>query len=200
MSKLINSAVKYKLLLINLRRIIMKKFYIYLLLLATPISVSTTSAQELPNFPFQELSRDSLLIMARTIIDSAQCRILITVDENGKPQARTMSTFPLEDNMTIWLGTNPRSRKVKQIKNNPNVMVYYYDTKSFSYVSVAGQARIVDDPDKRAKYWKEDWTRFYPDPEKDYTLIEVTPKRIEICSFKYKLFWDSTGKPAFVEF
>ena len=178
----------------------MKKLCIFLLFLLMVLLVSSVVAQENQNFVFQELPRDSLLILARTIIDSAQCRILITVDENGKPQARTMSPFPPEENMIIWLGTNPRSRKVKQIKNNPNVMVYYYDTKSFSYVSVAGQARIVSDPEKRYHYWKESWTRFYPDPEKDYTLIEVTPKRLEICSFKYRLFWDSTGKPAFIEF
>jgi general stress protein 26 len=148
----------------------------------------------------QEISRDSLLSVARTIIDSAKCRIFITVDENGKPQARTMSPFPTEENMVIWLGTNPGSRKVKQIKNNPNVIVYYYDTKGLSYVSVSGQARLVNDPDKKAHYWVESWTRYYPDPDKDYILIEVIPKRLEICSFKHKLFWDSTGKPAFVEF
>ena len=79
-------------------------------------------------------------------------------------------------------------------------MVYYYDTKGASYVSVAGHARIVNDPEKIAHYWKEGWTRFYPDPEKDYTLIEVTPERLEIVSFKYNLLWDSTAKPHFVEF
>ena len=114
-------------------------------------------AQEQQDKVQQEISRDSLFTVARTIIDSARCRILITVDENGKPQARTMSPFPPEENMVIWLGTNPRSRKVKQIKNNPNVMVYYYDTKGASYVSVAGQACIVNDPDKRAQYWKKSW-------------------------------------------
>jgi len=178
----------------------MKKLCIFFLFLTIILSVSSVMTQENPNFVFQELSRDSLLTLARTIIDSAQCRILITVDENGKPQSRTMSTFPPDEDMIIWLGTNPRSRKVKQIKNNPNVMVYYYDTKGASYVSVAGHARIVNDPEKKAYYWQEDWTRFYPDPDKDYALIEVTPKRLEITSFKYKLFWDSTLKPAFVEF
>ena len=72
--------------------------------------------------------------------------------------------------------------------------------KEWSYVSVAGQARIVNDPEKKSHYWKEGWTRYYPDPEKDYILIEVTPERLEICSYKYKLFWNSAGKPAFVEF
>lgn len=178
----------------------MKKLCIFLLFLTIIFLVSSVLAQENQNFVFQKLSRDSLLTLARTIIDSAQCRTFITVDENGKPQARTMSPFPPEENMVIWLGTNPRSRKVQQIKNNPNVMVFYYDTKSFSYVSVAGQASIVNDPEKKAHYWKESWTRYYPDPEKDYTLIEVIPKRLEICSFKYKLFWDPTGKPHYIEF
>ncbi|MFC2134905.1 pyridoxamine 5'-phosphate oxidase family protein [Bacteroidota bacterium] len=161
---------------------------------------SSLMAQELLVKDRPEISRDSLLTVARTIIDSARSRTLVTVDENGKPQARTMSPFPPEENMVIWLGTSTNSRKVKQIKNNPNVMVFYYDTKGASYVSIAGQARIVDDPEKKSHYWKKSWTRFYPDPEKDYILIEVTPERLEICSFKYKLFWDSAGRPAFVEF
>ncbi len=111
-----------------------------------------------------------------------------------------MYVFPPEENMVIWLGTSTESRKVKQIKNNPNVMVFYYDTKGRSYVSLAGKARLVNDPEKKARYWKKSWTRYCPDPDKDYILIEVTPERLEICSYKYKLFWDSSGKPAFVEF
>ena len=140
------------------------------------------------------------MTIARAIIDSARSRTFITVDEHGKPQARTMSVFPPEEDMDIWLGTSTNSRKVKQIKNNPNVMVFYYDTKGHSYVSVAGQACLVNDPEKKAHYWKKSWTRYYPDPEKDYVLIKVTPERMEICSYKYKLFWDSKGIPAFIEF
>ena len=161
---------------------------------------SSLMAQDLLVKDRPEIAQDSLLTVAHAIIDSAQCHILITVDENGKPQARTMSVFPIEDNMVIWLGTSTESRKVKQIKNNPNVMVYYYDTKGHSYVSIAGKARLVNDHEKKTHYWKKSWTRYYPDPEKDYILIEVTPERMEICSFKYKLFWDSEGLPAFIEF
>lgn len=149
----------------------------------------------------QVIPRDSLLIIARTIVDSADCRVLVTVDGENKPQARAMSVFPPEPDWTLWLGTNPRSRKANQIKNNPNVMVYFYDTMGFSYVSVAGKARFVNEPDKKKKYWREGWTRFYPDPENDYILIQVTPERMEICSFQYKLFWDENIKPtAIIEF
>jgi len=174
---------------------------IKLILALVVISIaSSLMAQELLVKDRPEITRDSLLTVALAIIDTAQCHILITVDENGKPQARTMSVFPIEENMVIWLGTSTDSRKVKQIKNNPNVMVYYYDTKGHSYVSIAGRARLINDPQKKEHYWKKSWTRYYPDPEKDYILIEVTPKRLEICSYKYKLFWDSKGLPAFIEF
>jgi len=171
-----------------------------LVVLTILLNTSLLLAQELLVKDRQEIPRDSLMTIAHAIIDSARARTFITVDENGKPQARTMSVFPPEDNMVIWLGTSTNSRKVKQIKNNPNVMVFYYDTKGHSYVSVAGQARLVNDLAKKAHYWKKSWTRYYPDPEKDYILIEVTPERMEICRYKYKLFWDSKGLPAFIEF
>ena len=176
-------------------RFIHSVFVLIILLIA-----SSLMAQELLVKDRPEISRDSLLTAARIIIDSAPSRTLVTVDEYGKPQARIMSVFPPEENMVIWLGTSTNSRKVKQIRNNPSVVVFYYDTKGKSYVSVAGQAHIINDPEKKAHYWRDGWTRYYPDPEKDYILIKVTPERMEICSYKYKLFWDSKGLPAFIEF
>ena len=171
-----------------------------LLVLTIVLNTSPLAAQELLVKDRPEIPRDSLMTIARAIIDSARARTFITVDEHGKPQARTMSVFPPEEDMVIWLGTSTNSRKVKQIKNNANVMVFYYDTKGHSYVSVAGQACLVNDPEKKAHYWKKNWTSYYPNPEKDYILIKVTPERMEICSFKYKLFWNSQGLPAFIEF
>jgi general stress protein 26 len=169
-----------------------------LVLLLLPTSSLIAQAEQFP--PQREISRDSLLTYARIIIDSAKCRVFVTVDEEGKPQARTMSPFPPEDNWVIWLGTFPTSRKVKQIQNNPNVVVFYYDTKGMSYVSVSGKARLVNDPDLKAKYWKSGWKQFYPDRETQYILIEVTPVRLEVCSFKYDLLWSPEGLPASVEF
>ena len=147
------------------------------ILIALLFITSSIVAQDEQFAPHREISRDSLLTYARTIIDSAKCRVFISVDETGKPQAREMSPFPPEENWVIWLGTFPKSRKAKQIQNNPNVIVYYYDSKGMGYVSVSGTARLVNDPVLKAKYWKSGWNRFYPDRDKHYILIEVTPKR-----------------------
>jgi general stress protein 26 len=173
-----------------MKKLSLNTFWFLLTLLT--ISASSIIAQT-EQFPQQRgMSRDSLLTYARMIVDSARCRVFITVDEEGKPRARVMSPFPPEDNWVIWFGTFPTSRKVKQIQNNPNVVVFYYDTKGLSYVSVSGKARLVNDPDLKAKYWKEGW--------KNYILIEVTPERLEVCSFEYDLLWNPEGRPASVDF
>jgi general stress protein 26 len=150
---------------------------------------SALLAQDEGANPQTEFSRDSLLHASRTIIDSAKCRVLVTVDENGRPHAREMDPFAPDENMVIWFGTNPKTRKVQQIKSNPNVAVFYYDSKSVSYVSINGTAELVNDPELKKKYWKDYWERYYADPEKEYILIKVVPERLELISYQYNLFW-----------
>ena len=90
----------------------------YIFVLLSLFFISTSTAGDEQDEQKQEISRDSLMAIARVIMDSANCRAFITVDENGNPHARAMSPFPPEENMVVWLGTSPKSRKVKQIKNN----------------------------------------------------------------------------------
>jgi general stress protein 26 len=159
-------------------------------------------AQNNNSYTAKEISRDSLVMVSHAIIESAGCRVLITVDENGKPHAREMDPFTPGEDMVVWLGTSPKTRKVKQIENNPNVVVFFYDTKGLSYVSIEGKARLINDPTLKAKYWKDNWNRFYPDRGKDFILIQVTPVRLELVSYKHNLFnlTTDTFMPRSVEF
>jgi hypothetical protein len=88
------------------------------------LSYASIVAQNEQFSPQREIQQDSLLTYARMIVDSSNSWVFITADENEHPQARIMSPFTPEDNWVIWLGTFPTSRKVKQIKNNPNVVVF----------------------------------------------------------------------------
>ena len=164
------------------------------------ILFSSVALGQLDGFKFYELPKDSLLHIAKEIIETDITCTFISVDKDNKPQARILASFPIEDDWVIWVGTSTKSRKVSQVKNNPNVMIFYYDPKGRSYVSIAGNGEIVNDPELKKKYWKESWKKYYKNPETDYVLIKTTPKRLEICSYKHKLFWDDTGKPAYVEF
>ncbi len=179
----------------------LKRIIVFVLTFLAMLLLFTTalSAQDQQFQGQKEISRDSLIMYAKAIVDSARCRVLVTVDEDGKPHAREMAPFEPELDWTIWLGTSTTSRKVRQIQSNPNVIVFYYDTKGMSYVAVHGKANLVNDPQLKEKYWVEGWKRYYPDREKQYILIKVIPERLEICSYKYHIFWNAEGLPAIVE-
>jgi len=128
--------------------------------------------------------REKLIAAARAITADARYCALITVDENGQAQARTMDPFPPDQNMVVWLATNPKTRKVSEIAKNPHVVLYYFDMPTQSYVTLSGTARLVDDPQEKTRYWKDEWKDFYPDREKGYLLIAVTPVKLEVVSVK----------------
>jgi general stress protein 26 len=115
---------------------------------------------------------------------------LITLDEEGWPRARTMDPFFPEEDLTVWFGTNPKSRKVEQIKNDPRVTLYYFDQSTVGYVMIQGTAQLVNDKDAKGKYWKDNWNAFYPDNEENYLLIKVTPNKLELVSYKHGIEGD----------
>jgi general stress protein 26 len=139
--------------------------------------------------------------VAREIIDATRFCALVTLDELGAPRVRAMDPFPPEESTVIWLGTNRNSRKVQDIRRDPRVSLHYMHPGGIGYVSVYGIARLVDDPDEKAKRWKEEWERYYPDDRADYLLIEVTPQKVELTDFSRGLTGDSESwVPPSIEF
>jgi len=102
-----------------------------------------------------------------------------------------MDPFPPDSGFTVWFGTNPRSRKVEQIRNNPKVTLYYLEESGSGYVMIYGKAQLVDDQEYKDKWWKEEWAAFYPDNKENYLLIKVTPEWMEVVSYIHGI----TGDP-----
>lgn len=127
-------------------------------------------------------SRDALISAAREIMNTTRYCALITTGRNGRSHARTMDAFAPETDMTLWLATNPRSRKVAEIRRNPKVTLYYFDKESAAYVTIYGTARLVNEKAEKARRWKDDWKAFYPDRDKSYLLIKITPQRLEVVN------------------
>src|SRR5258708_28139062 len=136
-------------------------------------------------------SREELIAAAREIIAKARYCALITVDSKGLAHARTMDPFPPDENLVIWFGTNPKSRKVAEIRRHHRVTLYYFDRESPAYVTINGFAQLVNNRAEKARHWKDEWKAFYPDREKGYLLIEVTPKELEIVNEKKGIVGDA---------
>ena len=149
----------------------------------------------------QPSTREQLVAAAREVMISARYCALITLDSSRHPQARTLDPFPPGEDLVVWLGTNPRSRKVAAIRRNPHVTLYYFDREAQAYVTISGFARLVNDPKLKMKWWKDEWLAFYHDRAKDYLLIRVTPEKLEVVNVKKGIIGDSrTWKPPSVSF
>ena len=158
-------------------------FFVIILLCPLRIWAQDTEA---PNY-----ERDTLISAAKEIMGAARYCALITLDKSGYPQVRTMDPFLPDQDMIVWLGTNKNSRKVSEIRNDSRVTLYYEAPKGNGYAAIQGIAYLTDDPEKKEKYWKEEWAGFYPDKKSTYTLIKVIPKKLEIIYFKRGI----TGAP-----
>jgi general stress protein 26 len=173
-------------------------FVMGLILFSAPSMTSPAHGQTISSKP---VARERVINAAREIMAAARYCALITVDATGRAHARTLDPFAPDEQMVVWLATNPRSRKVAEIRRNPRVTLYYFDREGQGYVTVYGGARLVNDPQEKTKRWKTEWQAFYPDREKDYLLIAVTPERMEVVSETKGIAGDSkTWRPPAVSF
>lgn len=134
--------------------------------------------------------RDTLLAVARDIIDAARYCGLVTTVEGGMTRVRAMDPFSPESDMTIWMGTNRETRKVKEIEGEPRVTLYYAAPDGSGYVTIFGTATLVDEAEEKAARWKPEWESFYQDPASEYLLIQVTPHRLEVIDYSRGIVGD----------
>ncbi|MDC1237078.1 pyridoxamine 5'-phosphate oxidase family protein [Polaribacter sp.] len=136
-------------------------------------------------------SKMSLKEIAKELMVHAESAALITVDSLGISHVRAMDPFLPEDNFTVWMGTNPKSLKVSQIKKNNLVSLYYFDKESAGYITLQGVATIVNTREKKNRYWKKEWKNFYKNTTTEYILIKFVPNKANIISEKHQILGDS---------
>jgi general stress protein 26 len=131
------------------------------------------------------INRDSLIVAASEIIRETTYCALVTVDSTGQPQVRTMNPFPANNELITWFATSRSSRKIREIKNNPKVCVYFANHNSAKgYVSITGTAEVIDDKDLLLKMKRDYWNGI-PDWQKKFVLIKIVPKTTEVINYKH---------------
>ncbi len=133
---------------------------------------------------------------------AARYTTLITLGTDGRPQARIVDPAFWDKDLTIWIATNPLTRKVAEIQRDNRVTLLYFNTKLGEYVTVLGTATLVTDSTSKVRHWKADWAPFYKSGSRgnDYMLIRVKPSRLEVVSPSHKVVSDpKTWLPASVD-
>ncbi len=147
-----------------------------------------TAQDQKPGVP----DRAHLLAAAREIMAAQTYCALITIDETGRPQVRTMNPFPPDEDMTVWFATNTRSRKVEEMKKDPRVCLYYSDhSKAIGYVALSGKAVLVEDMNEILKRKRAYWDQAFPGL-KNLVLIKVIPEKIDVLNYKQGALGDPT--------
>jgi general stress protein 26 len=149
-----------------------------------------------------EEERARSLAVARQIVQKARYCAFVTNGRDGQPQARVVDPLPPEPDFTIWIGTNPVTRKVAEIRADPRVTLFYFDAASKGFVTILGSAELVSDPVEKERRFKADWAPFYRDAHRgaDFLLVRVRPKRLEIVSEADGIVNDpATWRPTTVE-
>jgi general stress protein 26 len=132
-------------------------------------------------------SRDTMFVAALEIMHDTHYCGLVTIDSTGQPQVRTMNPFPANNELITWFATARNSRKVKEIRHNPKVCIYYSDhITAKGYVNITGTAEVIDDKELLKKMKRDYWENI-PNWQDIFVLIKIVPKTVEVINYKHGL-------------
>lgn len=118
------------------------------------------------------------------LLGSFRTTMLITRgSESRQLHARPMAIVELESSCRIWLITSQDSAKIHEIESCTAVHLSLQKEGEI-YLSIDGQADIVDDRNRIRKLWDDSFALWFPKGADDpnIALIVVTPQRAE--------YWD----------
>jgi general stress protein 26 len=148
--------------------------------------------------PITHIPRNELYQVApdRPILEAARAVMLadsnvalVTVDAMGMPRVRTVRAFvndrdstSSEKSFTVWIMTRMNTRKVNQIRRNPNVTLYFNDDARVTYTTIMGVATVHTDPanPEAKRIYDRGFRDFYwPKFPEGFAMIEVRPRWLE---------------------
>lgn len=149
----------------------------------SPWSVSAAPVQT-PSTQPPSVTREAGLGAARAVMAAARYATLVTLAEDGRPQARLVDPQPPDDRFTVWVATNPRTRKVAELRRDPRVTLLFANASAGEYVTLHGTATLVTDAAEKARHWSPAWDAFYAGGPSSETvvLIRVAAQRLEVVS------------------
>jgi general stress protein 26 len=111
--------------------------------------------------------------------------MLTTMDEEGRPVSRPMAQQEVEFDGDLWFFAERASRKVSHIQADPRVNVTL--ASSSTWISLRGQAQVVDDPAKARELWNSWVEAWLPQGPEDpsVVLIKVDAEGAE--------YWNTPG-------
>ncbi len=131
-----------------------------------------------PDEPYQKDTQEALLAHARELMTRNFVAALVTTDDVGLPRVRSVGVAPPEADFTVWVATSPISRKVRQIRGQPEVALHYGDKDEMAAVTLLGPATVHEDIEtitKKNFFDAEDLRGSWPEFPKNFCMLAIRP-------------------------
>lgn len=83
--------------------------------------------------------------------------------------------------LSNYIVTAISTDKIAQIKDNPNVSLYFFNLELKKSLTLFGTAEMINDTEFKNKLWVDEWKMYFAlgkdDPE--YTILKFTPKSVK---------------------
>ena len=131
-----------------------------------------------------DLQPDRVVERAREVLRTKHYVQLATAGVTDV-HVRQVQLLDVEDDLTVWFITSPRSRKAAEIRVTGRATLAADDEGTFTSVSVIGAAELIDDPVQLQDRWIDELERFYPDGPTggDCVLVRIRTGRVEVIDF-----------------
>jgi general stress protein 26 len=120
-----------------------------------------------------------------SIINDTRIGMFTTVGELGKLVSRPLVAQEVGENGDLWFFTARDTSQVRQIALNPKVNVSF--GHGSSWVSVSGEAEVIDELSKSKELWNPVVEAWFPDGPETPGLVLI---RVDSDSAEY---WDTPG-------
>jgi general stress protein 26 len=123
----------------------------------------------------------------RSKVDKIKTAMLTTFTANDGFYSRPMGTAEVDAEGNIWFYTNEFWDKAKEISEDNKVSIIYADKDNNTYLSIKGEAYLVDDWARMERLWNPFVNSFFPlgldDPK--ITMLKVETSELE--------YWESSS-------
>ncbi len=114
--------------------------------------------------------------------------MLTTESEAGFLHSRPMATLEVTEAGALWFITGKSSLKVREIDHDARVNLAYSSGDGDTFVSVAGEAQVVEDSAKAKALWNPLMKAWFPKGVEDPELVLM---RVDVDEAEY---WDVASK------
>lgn len=128
------------------------------------------------------MSRQEQIDKIQEVVKDVKFAMMSTTNKKGDIHAWPMTTSETSIGAKeIWFIGDKNSDVVKDIQDDPRVGLTYATQDAKNYVSISGDAKLINDQDKLDELWSPVYNAFYAHGKEDESiqLIKVVPHGVE---------------------